>query len=161
MKIADVDTAELERIEVRAIQGLYPEAHQALENWGRWSYWGDIGRPKDARNHQFDEAQKSKFDDFGEEKEYDAAERYQPNIVIVRAERVEEEPYDEKAALVLDARIHGPGGLPDYLKSIIKAAYYWREIPEDQFHLHCNPPCQPSTFRERLEDCLIFVARYV
>jgi hypothetical protein len=76
----DVDEAELERIEVRAIQGLYPEAHQALTNLGRW--WRDRRGifPTQARPGMWDEALPSKFGDFA-----DDDEGYRPDIIGAEA----------------------------------------------------------------------------
>ena len=151
----DVDQSEIERAEIRAIQALYPEAHAALRNWGAWSRDRYKIGPRDARPGMWDEAIPSKFGDFADETD-------EPEVreqVEVKAEAAAKEPYDEKSGCELDARIHGNGGLAEYQRNAIRIAYVSRETPEDQFHRFAG--CLPSTFRERLIECLVFVGRHV
>lgn len=159
MNTRDLDLEEIERHLVREVQGMYPKEHQALINWGRWSrdrrgiYPAGVTAPsiwQDAPTSKWE------FDDDPEE--------YSPHIPIVAAakgDRPEGEDYDEKSAVALDERIHGYGGLNETMRSVLEVAYLTRSVQENRFHKLCNPPCQPATYRERLEDCLIFVSRWI
>jgi hypothetical protein len=50
--------------------------------------------------------------------------------------------------------------LAEYERSVLEVAYVTRYTPEERFHKLTNPPCQPSTFRERLAACLAYVERF-
>ena len=154
----DVDAAEIEREMVRAIQAMYPAEHQALENWGRYSRDRDDRPAWIVSPGIYSEAPTSKWEI---EDEGGYAVRIEYSSPPERGDRREPEPYDEKAALDLCERMHSAGGLPDYLRDVVRVAYYERHVREDELHDFCKPACEPSTFRERLEDCLIFVRRFL
>lgn len=143
---------------VRALQAIHSEAHEALLNWGRWSR--DLKRvfpPGIPESPTFREATPSKFGDFA-----DDSDLLRVEVVAqteTKAERSEEEPYDERSGALLDERIHGYGGLPIFIREVLKAAYVSREVPEEQFHRMAG--CSRDAFRERLEAGLIFVRRFV
>lgn len=163
MKRDDIDQSEIERHLVREVQGMYPKEHQALENWGRWSRDLRGVYPADIKPSRiYSEANREDWDKDGYGDVALTDEMKERLLAGDRkAERPEEEPHDPKTAAALDERIHGQGGLPDYLRSILRTAYVTREVPEHQFHKLCNPPCMPATFRERLEDCLIWTGRLI
>lgn len=158
MNMRDIDPAAIEREQIRALQDRYQAAHAALENWGAYS------RDRDDRPawitapswpHQVDSS-KWEIEDEG---------RYEVRVEYAhppeRGDRREPEPHDEKAAIALCERIHGPGGLPDYLRATIKTAYYKPPICLSDCHIFCKPPTTQSGFRERLEECLKFVSRWI
>jgi hypothetical protein len=144
---------------IRDLQDRFSKEHQALVNWSKWSrdrrgiYPAGITAPA-----IYDQAPTSKWE--FEEPDYDAYHRIHM-VAAEKGDKVEEEEYDEKTAVVLDERIHGPGGLSEAHRSALEVAYVARYIPEDQMHRKCSPPCQPHGFRERLEECLRFVGRFV
>ena len=149
MKMNDLDTFSAE---VRAIQGLYPEAHQALANWGRWSMDRYMIGPKDARP-SWTKNYRASPEEYGEdipEEQRTQAER--------RAEGPEREPYDEKAATILSDRLEGPGGLSIEIRRAIRATYC-TTLPENQLPREAG--CLPDHFKERLSFALSFVGRFV
>ena len=158
----DVDQAEIERSMIRALQAMYSKEHRALVNYARWGKHGRCGpsgyptRCKSIPDHDSKEWEAAGY---GGEVEVPPERRAQDDR---RAERDETEPYDKAAAILLSDRLHGVGGLPEYLLSVIKVAYCESvNIPEDKFHLLCTPSTTPEEFRQRLEDSLIFVGRFV
>ena len=159
MKRDDIDLAVSALIceRIRALRDHYPKADDALENWGRYSRDRD-DRPawivSPSWPHQVDS---SKWDI---EDEGGYATRIEYAHPPERGDRAEPEPYDEGRARDLCDRMHRPGGLPDYLLDVVKVVYYKRPAREDQMHQFCSPPCPPDAFRERLETCLQFVARF-
>lgn len=140
---------------VRMIQSLYPEAHAALVGWGRWSAdRRGIFPQAYKRPAVWDQFKQSEAGDFGEEGEA-------RKVVVpfaVKAEGPDRLPYDERSALILDERIHHPGGLSVEVRHTIRAAYVTREIPEDQFPRAAG--CSEQAFCERLEAALIFARRF-
>ena len=156
MKGDSVDMSEVFTAQVRALQAMYPEAHEALVNWGRWSRDRRGIFPAEGRTHIWDAFDRAEWDrtGYGDQE----ADEQRLEVGDRKAERLEEE-YDEKAGFDLDERIHSPGGLPDYLRLVIRAAYVTRETPEDQFPNMCG--CTPQAFMERLEMCLAFTGRFV
>jgi hypothetical protein len=77
----------------------------------------------------------------------------------VKAEAAERPEYDEKLAILLDERIHGYGGLPEFQRLAIRMAYVSSEVPEYQFPVHCG--CPLDAYCERLEASLRFVGRFI
>lgn len=142
---------------IRELQSLHHDAHQALQNWAKWSRdRRGIYPPGVVPPAIWDDAPTSKWQ-FEEELDYNPYQRI--NLVTAeKGDRPEEEEYDEKTAIVLDERIHE--GLGEYERSVLEIAYVTRYTPEDRMHKLCNPPCQPSTFKERLGECLRYVSRF-
>lgn len=158
MNVKDLDPAQIERHMIRELQGRFPDEHQALANWAKWSrdrrgiYPAGVTAPG-----IWQEAPTSKW-------ELDDPEAYEPHIPMIAAakgDRPEAEDYDEKQAVMLDERIHGFGGLSESLRSVLEVAYLTRYLQEDRMHRFCHPPTTHSGFRERLEECLRFVARWI
>lgn len=161
MNLADVDQDAIERELIRALQDLYQAEHAALIQWGRWSRdRRGIYPPGVVPNPMWDAAPTSKWQFDAPEPE---AEEYRPHIPFVaeKGDRPEDEDYDEKQAVALDERIHGPGGLGEALRSCLEVAYVTRYVQEHRFHRLCSPPCQPETFRDRLAECYAFVSRFI
>ena len=150
-----MDLSEVFTAQVRGLQAIYPEAHEALKNWAAWSrdrsgiFPAGITAPS-----LWDQFKRDENEDWGEE---------QPQVQVpeapVKAEAAEKQPYDERAGVILDERIHGPGGLPEYQRLVLKVAYVSTALPEDQFPRACG--CPPHAFTERLEAALRFVGRFV
>ena len=152
----DLIYSEIACARIRALQAMYPDAHEALRNWGAWSRDRYQIGPRDAQPGIWDEAVVSKFGDFADESDT-------PAIVgdtkPAKAERADREEYDEKAGAELDERIHNSPDFPAYQRDILRIAYVSRETPEDQFPRHAG--CSEDTFCERLEGCLWFVERNI
>jgi hypothetical protein len=152
MNMADLDTFTAE---VRALQMLYRDAHQALTNWAAWSR--DCAPPCGygvKPSPIFREYRASDYEDI-EDAPTTAVE------APVKAEAAEREPYDQTAAEVLNDRIHGPGGLSTTLRQTIRVAYFMRGILERQMPYACGwKQGQEHRFREDLADALAWVRRF-
>jgi hypothetical protein len=114
--------------EVRGIQSAYPQAHQALRNWGLWSrdragIFPCISRPSIWNEYA------PKVGDFAEEN----LDRELPRDEVVKQEMAETPDYSEKEAVELDEYMHGPEGLVYAIRKCLLVAYVSLEIPEDQF----------------------------
>jgi hypothetical protein len=97
---------------------------------------------------------------WGEEKDYDAHCRILIKLPPAeKADPIEKAPYDEKQALILDERIHGPGGPDKEVRLCIKTAYTTRAVPENQFW-KLSGCSTPDIFCERLEAALRYVGRF-
>lgn len=154
MNLADFD---IFTAQVRALQAIYPQAHAALVNWGRWSRDRAGIFPPDIKPPSiWEKADPSKFGDFAEDGEQGLGVVEQAET---KAERIEAEPYDEKAGTILDERIHAPGGLSCEIRRAIRVAYVSRETMESQFPDYCGTT--QDGYRERLETALLFVSRFV
>lgn len=149
MNLADLD---LFTAEIRAIQSMYPEAHEALLNWGRWSRdrYG-IG-PRDARCSTWQYAKPDAPEEYGE----DVPEALRTNAEV-KAEGPDREPYDERLGVILDERMHGPGGLGVEIRRVLRVTYC-STIPEPQLPRECG--CLPHAFKERLSAALAFAQRF-
>lgn len=143
--------------QIRALQGIYPEAHRALINWGAWSRdLRNVYPPGVVVSPTWREALPSKFGDFADEDEEGVGRN--DHVEPAKAEALEREPYDELAGRNLDERMHGPGGLSVEVRVAMRVAYLSRETPEEQFPRHAG--CNHDAFRERLETALRFVMRF-
>lgn len=140
---------------IRAIQAAHLKAHQALVNWGDWCADKRGIFPSLKPPSLWNQVKHSELDEYGEE-QAPAVSIVQPEV---KPELREMAPYDERTALVIDERIHGYGGLGEYQRHALRAAYVSREIPEDQFPGACG--CNADAYCERLEDGLAFVGRFV
>jgi hypothetical protein len=161
MKRDDIDLAVSALIceRIRSLRDTYPNADSALQNWAKWSRdRRGIYPPGVVPPAIWDDAPVSKWS-HDEELDYNPYQKLSIQTAE-KGDRPEEEDYDEKTAVILDERIHGPGGLSETLRSALEVAYVTRYTPEDRFHRLTNPPCQPDTFRERLAECLAFVSRF-
>jgi hypothetical protein len=144
---------------IRDLQARYYTAHAALANWGRWSRdRRGIYPPGVVPPAIWNDAPVSKWE-IEEEPDYDPYKKIL--IVAEKGDRLEEEDYDEKTAVMLDERIHGHGGLSESLRSALEVAYVTRYTPEDRMHKLTSPPTTASGFRERLSACLVYVSRFV
>jgi hypothetical protein len=153
MNMADLDTFTAE---VRALQMLYRDAHQALTNWAAWSR--DCAPPCGygiKPSPVFREYRASDYEDADELANLATLE------APVKAEAAEKEPYDQTAAEVLNDRIHGPGGLSPDQRQVIRVAYYVRGLLERQMPYACGwKQGQEHRFREDLADALAWTARF-
>jgi hypothetical protein len=143
---------------IRDTQEQFPDEHRAYQNWAKWCrdrrgiYPAGTTAPS-----IWQEAATSKW-------EFDEPEAYEPHIPMVAApkgDKPQAEDYDEKLAVALDERLHGPGGLSEAQRSVLDVAYLTRYLQEDRFHRFCSPPTTPHGFRERLEDCLKFARKWI
>lgn len=154
----DIEAGEIFSARVRGLQAIYPEAHQALVNWGSWSRdRAGIFPPGIIPPGLWNEAVPSKFGDFADASDLERVEVVEQTEA--KAEAAEKEPYDEKQGALLDERIHGLGGLAVYQREALRVAYVTREVPEDQFARLSG--CTEDAFCERLEACLMFVRRFI
>lgn len=140
---------------VRNLQATYPEAHASLVNWGSWAadlrgVFPKLQNP--AMWHQF---KQSEVEEWGEEKK-------EPERVVVpfpvKAESAPRRRYESKAAVILDERMHSPGGLSVEVRHCLRVAYVSHEVPEAQFARLSG--CTDQSFCERLEEALKFAARF-
>jgi hypothetical protein len=155
MNLRDLDTFYAERI--RALQNSYPEAHDILVTWGKWSRDRHKVYPAGVSpKPMWEQAIQSNFDDLGEDHDIPAERLAQADA---KSEAPEREDYDEKTGREIDERIHAPGGLGTSVRLAIKVAYVSRYLPEDQFPRAAG--CSEDAFRERLEEALRFVGRFV
>jgi hypothetical protein len=144
---------------IRDLQSQFHAAHEALANWGRWSRdKRGIYPPGVVPPAIWNDAPVSKWE-IEEEPDYDPYKKIL--TVAEKGDRLEEEDYDEKTAVMLDERIHGHGGLSESLRSALEVAYVTRYTPEDRMHKLTSPPTTASGFRERLSACLVYVSRFV
>lgn len=148
-----LDAQDILVAQIRGLQSIYPEAHAALVNWGRYSldrrgiFPGDIKPPA-----TFDQYRASDYDEVPLQKDIEP-----PASGPVKSEGPEYQPYDEKAAIVLCERIHS-GMLNEDVCLVIKTAYVSHDTPEYQWPTFCG--CSDDAFRERLETALLFVSRF-
>lgn len=159
------DMADLFPARVRGLQAIYPEAHLALLNWGAWSRH-DSERPQGIHSPTFYES--AKIEEWGEKDDED--------VVVVetsgpaKADARDEEPYNVTSGGDLDSRIHGAGGLPDFVRLVLRVAYVYT-VPEAQYVREAkaigwrwqlnDAGCNEDAFCERLEAGLRFVGRFV
>lgn len=153
-----LEQSEIQTARIRALQGIYSEAHRALENWGAYSRDTRGIYPVEAHTSIYDQMREDDRAGWGEEKS-----DYRPVIVKVvgkvKADRPEEERYDQKQAEMLDFRMHAPGGLPEGVRLVLKQAYVLRAAPEYQWPSRCS--CSWDAVCERLEEALRFVGRWI
>lgn len=150
-----MDHSDQIQIRIRDIQGSYPDEHWALVDWGVWSrtfvgFGQGVGRQSIWSQGKPDET-----DAYGD------VEENAPVVVDAPAknERVDESPEDPRRCVVLDERIHAPGGLNVETRHAIRAAYVLRYVLESQYHRAAG--CSPDAFCERLEAALKFVRRFI
>lgn len=149
----DLDTAR-----IRALQGIYFREHAALMNWGRWSNDRRGIFPKAAGSILGAQYRRSEGEEYGDETKPDQERLARVAAMPRRSEPRERLPYEEKTAVILDERIHHPGGLNVEIRRCLRIAYVTREVPEDQFAKRAG--CLVDTFCERLEEALRFVRRF-
>lgn len=141
-------------VRIRALQAMFAVEHAALRNWGAWA--ADLAGiyPSISRPHLWEQ-----FDRRGADKDgWGVEQEPQVKESPVKAEPAEKRAYDEKLAVMLDERMHSPGGLPDYVRLAIRTAYVSHEVPDDQFPRLSG--CTLDAFCERLEGALRFVGRF-
>ena len=152
MRMNDLPLATLR---IRALQAMYPEAHQALSNWGAWSmdlrkvYPEEIAAPAIWGQGKHDENEA--YGDWT-----GAPIKLPVDPIPIPADR---KPYDERPAVILDERMHGPGGLSSTIMLVARTAYINHDIPEEQFPKLSG--CTEDALCERLESLLRFVARFI
>jgi hypothetical protein len=150
MNLADLD---LFAAEIRALQSLYPQAHQALIQWGLWSMDDSEGKPKDGKQ-SWAEFYRPGEGDFADESDVANAVK---TDAPTRSEGPERVPYDEKQGYILDQRIHSPGGPSEEVRRTLRIAYATR-LHENQYARQAG--CLPGRFKENLSDGLKFVSRF-
>lgn len=146
------DLVDIFPARVRGLQAIYPEAHQALCNWAAWSrdragiFPAQIVPPP-----TWNEATSGLPEGYAEE------ETRADDGLQAKAERAEQEPYNELQGAALDQRINSGMLCPEVARSLV-IAYVWT-IPEYQFPARAG--CLPDHFCERLETGLKFASRFV
>lgn len=149
-----MDLSELFTAQVRGLQSLYPTAHRALTNWGLWSMDRAGIFPSLSAPSMWDQAIHSKFGDFADEADDRAGYAEQTEF---KAERIEQEPFDEKSANELDEWLHEGCGTEDErfpwsIRRCLIVAYVTREVPERDFPRLSK--CGHDDFLARLESVL-------
>lgn len=151
-----MDLSEVFPAQIRALQAMYPEAHQTLVNWAKWSRdRHKVYPPGVTPNPMWESFDSSKVTDWGEEHAIPKERLAQADT---KSEPHEKEDYDEKAGREIDERIHGYGGLSVTIRDTLRVAYVSRYLPESQFPKAAG--CSHDAFRERLEAALVFVSRF-
>lgn len=151
----DLDHAAIETQRIRDLQSRFHVEHAKLANWGLWS--GDmrgvypVMKPPSVWNS----FKRSLVEEWGDEP---GVESEFGRYTEVKAERVEQKDYDEKAAIALDERMHSPGGLGEEVRVAIRVAYMTKELPEYQMPRHSG--CGIDAFLERLEVAYLFARRF-
>ena len=145
-----MNEVDLFPVRVRGLQGLYPDAHLALVNWGLWSRDRAGIFPIDARPSVWDQFKADENEAYGAEPE----ESQGP---AEKAERAESDPYNELQGAILDERINSQMLSRD-VSRVLVVAYVWT-IPE--YQMPARAGCLPDHFCERLEGGLRFVGRFV
>lgn len=145
----DQSIPDLFSLRVRGLQGIYSEAHQALINWGCWSRDRAGIFPADARPSVWDQFKADENEAWGDVPE-------ESKGPAEKAERAEEDPYNELQGLILDERINSPLLCRDVSRALV-VAYVWT-IPE--YQMPARAGCLPDHFCERLEAGLRFAARF-
>ena len=144
-------------IRVRDLQGTFAADHRALMNWGAYSrdragFQRGITRSQALNQYRYNE------DEEGFADPNDACLVLIKTDAPAKAEKVQDEPYDERAGMILCERIHGPGGLMVDARPVLKVAYVFRDVPEYQYPFRTG--LLPETVLERLEMGLRFAARF-
>lgn len=140
---------------IRGLQSIHHAAHQALVNWGHWSADRRGIFPTMAPPVMWTQFKPDEREDYGEEQ----APAVTSEAKEAKAEAAPRAEYDEKSAVALDERLHGHGGLPVDMRIALRVAYVSREVPEEQFPRFAG--CGEDAFCERLENCLLFVGRFM
>lgn len=143
---------DLARIRIRGLQGIYEKEHRALVEWGLWSLDRRGIFPTLKPPSVWDQFKRSEVEAWG-----DAPENHEGPAE--KAELLPRVGYNERMGLMIDERIHGVGGLPDYVRLAMRVAYVTREVPEDQFPRLAG--CSLDAYCERLEHALRFVGRFL
>lgn len=154
MKLNDLDEQQIQAARIRELQSRYPQAHEALMNWGAWSRDRSGMYPAISQTHVFDQYVHDETEGYAEEGEGVT----NPHAVIVTKAERDSEDYDEKSAVALDARLHPD--LAEYLRIVLRAAYVDGGPREGRWYVYAN--CStPDQFLERLELAFRFVGRWV
>ena len=130
MTARDIDWRDVLTGRIRAIQSAYPEAHEALTNWGIWCRDLRGIHPGLASPGLWKSANVDQWGAEGWGDEQEPSKRL--HVGPIKGERLEEGKADEKAATELDVRIHADNFPPAWRK-ILKAAYVTAQVPEHQF----------------------------
>jgi hypothetical protein len=158
MNLRDLDMAAIESQRIRDLQGRFHAEHLALLNWGIWSRDVRGIYPSIARCLIFDNFIHDDTEGWGDCSN-EGNDRSQIENTPAKAERSEEEPYDEKSALELNDRINAPQ-LSECLKRVLRTAYVDGGSAEHRWYVYAD--CStPDAFLERLEASLNYVRRWV
>jgi hypothetical protein len=116
--------------QVREIQGHYPQAHQAMVNWGNWSRRLNL-KPFLCRPALWNMV-KADREEWGEEQpeEQEERKRSEPLLEVGRDPNDQPKP-DDKLGYAIDILIHSQDFAAVW-RVVLKAAYFTREIPEYQ-----------------------------
>lgn len=145
-----MDLSEVFTAEVRGIQALFPEAHQALLNWGRWCrdrvgiFPSGIVPPA-----IYESINRQEWDKDGYGEEQDEPQRL-PTTETAKAERPDLDPYNEKEAIALDEFLHTRFTWP-YRRCLV-VAYVLHDAHDYQYPSLSK--CTHSEFLERLAGVL-------
>jgi hypothetical protein len=151
-----MDQSDAFPIRIRLLQADFQKAHAALINWGLWSrdrrgiFPVQITPPR-----VWDEFKPDENEAYGEiTEDTQVVEQSE-----TKAERAEDDPYDELQGTITDERLHGYGGPSQTIREALRIAYVRRDIHEGQYARAAG--CVHDQFIERLEAGLRFMARFV
>lgn len=124
----EIDWRDVLTGEIRAIQSYYPQAHEALKDWGLWSRWRLSLYPRLARSSIWHLGPSPKQEDFADDGEQGAGVVPQ---LEVKAEAAPVERFSERLAVEIDIRVH-QDNFPPIWRRCVKAGYVYR-LPEYQW----------------------------
>lgn len=155
-----MDHSDVFAARIRALQAIYEPAHRALINWGLWS--------RDRAGFQRGLTRSQIYNEYrwnDEEEGYADPSDYCQVIINpeaaqlpAKAERVVDDPYNERDGMILDERIHGSGGLEPSSRPVIRVVYVYRDVRESLYPTYTG--LMPEAVVERLEAALRWTTRF-
>lgn len=132
MNARSIDLDEVFTGEVRSIQAAYPEAHEGLGHWGRWSRFRSGIYPRLNRPSIWQLGTALKPEDFADERDLERVEIREQ--VEIKPESSPIQRFDERLAVEIDCRVH-KDNYPIIWRRCIRAAYIY-QVPEFQYPRH-------------------------
>ena len=150
-----MDLSEVFTAQVRALQAMYPAAHAALCNWAYWSRDRVGIGPSEylPPNPVFAAIDRGEWDRDGYGEIEPEGWTPPPTTGEERADRAEQEPYNEREADALDVYLHSR--FPWNVRKCLVAAYVSRTAPEQDFPGMAR--CSHEEFLNRLELVLVAI----
>ena len=168
MNLSDSRAAEdaLFTERVRSLLESRQKEYAELVNWGVWCR-DDPQRPQGIRPPKvWDQVKHDETEEWGDK---DDAEVVAESDEPAKAEAREKKHYNAARAAQLDERMHGPGGLPDYIRLVLRVVFvyqsheaqYVREARSLEWRWQVeNAGCTQDALLERLAEGLKFVGRF-
>lgn len=133
----DIDPDQVFTGEVRSIQAAYPEAHEALGQWGLWNRWRFGLYPRMSRPTIYHLGPRGKLEDYADDRDLEGVE-IRPQVEV-KPEGRPPERFNERLAVEVDCRVH-KDNFPIIWRRCLRAAYVY-QVPEYQFprQSRCGP----------------------